>query len=45
MYSIKFEPDVPDTSRKVRSEILKPHRDKIITAIGHYIFIGTAIFS
>ena len=44
-YTLKFEPDVPDNSRKVRGAIIKPIKDKIKEYLDFFIDWGNCIYS
>ena len=44
-YSVKFTPEVPDNSRKVRNKIVNGVRKQIESHIGFFIFINNCIYS
>lgn len=44
-YTVKFEPEIPDNSKKVRKDVLKVCRDKIKEKLDFYIDWGLNVFS
>lgn len=44
-YTCKFEPEVPDNSRKVRNAIIRTVKDKIKEHIDFFIEWGNCIYS
>ncbi len=44
-YSVKFEPEIPENSKKLRSEILKNAREKIQRSIDYFIDWSSCIYS
>ena len=44
-YTVKFEPEIPDTARKMRKEVLKLCRDKIKEHLEFFIDWGLNVFS
>ena len=44
-YTVKFEPEIPDTARKMRKEVLKLCRDKIKEHLEFFIDWGLCVFS
>ena len=46
-YTVKFEPEIPDNSNKMRNKVLNKNRDMIKEKyLGFYIFLGsTCIYS
>ena len=44
-YTCKFEPEVPDNSRKVRGAIIKTVKDKLKESLEFYIEWGNCVYS
>lgn len=44
-YTCKFEPEVPDNSRKVRTQIIKTVKDKLKESLDFFIEWGNCIYS
>ena len=44
-YTLKFEPEIPDNSRKTRKEILRVVRDKVKEKLDFFIDWGTCVYS
>ncbi len=44
-YTLKFEPEVPDNSRKMRTQIIKPIRDQIKVHLDFFIEWGSCVYS
>ena len=44
-YSFKFEPEIPENSKKLRSEILKLAREQIQQKIDYFIHWSSCIYS
>jgi len=45
-YSVKFTPDVPDNSKKIRSKVFNGIREKLKENLNFFIFLGgTCIYS
>ena len=44
-YTCKFEPEIPENSRKVRKDVLKVVRDTIKEKLEFFIDWGTCVFS
>lgn len=44
-YTCKFEPEIPDNSRKVRTQIIRTVKDKIKESLDFFIEWGNCIYS
>ena len=44
-YSVKFTPELPDNSRKVRNKVINVVRKQIEEELHFFIFMGTFIYS
>ena len=44
-YSVKFEPSIPDNSKKVRNKVVNKVRKDIEKQLGFFLFLGNSAFS
>lgn len=44
-FSIDFEPEIPEASRKIRAKIINSVKEDIVKKIGQYKFIGNCIYA
>jgi len=44
-YTCKFEPEVPDNSRKVRTQIIRTVKDKLKESLDFFIEWGNCVYS